>query len=170
MNPKEPLQNAKQEEFCQLVARGETQVQAYRVAYGSNNRANAARLAAKDYIRQRVHAILDVKRRTMDLSTDKAAKALKLNKQWVLDRLMRNAEECLENNSTRGAANRALELLGKELGLFVDRSEIKHTSEDLASMTDAELLAELKREAAELEAINSGTSDTASAPQPKTIQ
>lgn len=170
MNPKEPLQNTKQEEFCQLVARGETQVQAYRVAYGVDNRANAARLAAKDYIRKRVHAILDAKRRSMDLSTDKAAKALKLNKQWVLDRLMRNAEECLENNSTRGAANRALELLGKELGLFIDRSEVKHTSEDLASLTDAELLAELKREAAELEAINSGTTDAASAQPPKTIQ
>ena len=35
---------------------------------------------------------------------------------------------------------------------------------------DAELLAELKREAAELEAINSGTADTISAAQPKTIQ
>ena len=170
MDGAEPLQNPKQEEFCQLIARGETQVQAYRMAYGSDNRSNAARLASQEHIRDRVHAIMSAKRKTLDLSTDKAARALKLTKQWVLDRLMKNAEECLENNSTRGAANRALELLGKELGLFIDRSEVKHTSDDLASMTDAELLAELKREAAELEAMNSGSTDTASAPQPKTIQ
>ena len=170
MTDSAPLENTRQEQFCQLLARGETQVTAYRLSYGRDNRHNAARLASQDHIRNRVQGIMAERRKTLDLSTDKAARALKLSKQWVLDRLMRNAEECLENNSTRGAANRALELLGKELGLFVDRSEVKHTSDDLASMTDAELLAELKREAAELEAINSGTSDTASAQPPKTIQ
>lgn len=170
MDGDKPLKNPKHEAFAQALAKGESQVGAYRIVYGQDHRGNAARLANTEHIRDRTLALMAATRHQHAKTTEQAARILKLNKQWVLDRLMRNAEECLENNSTRGAANRALELLGKELGLFVDRSEIKHTSDDLASMTDAELLAELKREAAELESMNSGSTDVTSAAQPKTIQ
>jgi hypothetical protein len=65
---------------------------------------------------------------------DESAIIAKLDKAWILSRMMRNAEMALgdvpDASGTRErdatAANRALELLGRELGMFVDRKmEVK---------------------------------------------
>lgn len=82
-----------------------------------------------------------------------------LTREWVIDRLMRNAtvalgdapvklklrnkdtgefEEFEVSKHDAGAANRALELLGKELGMFVDRVMEVQSAEN---MTDDELTA-----------------------------
>jgi phage terminase small subunit len=74
-----------------------------------------------------------------------AAEKARLSKSWVLERLMRNARICMGEETiklkvyskTAGevidvdahdrdstAANRALELLGKEMKMFVDRQEL----------------------------------------------
>ena len=53
---------------------------------------------------------------------------------WVLERLKRNAEESLDAEE-RMAANRALELIGKHLGMFVERVDVRN----LDNMSDAEL-------------------------------
>ena len=45
-----------------------------------------------------------------------------LNRQWVLDELIRNVHLAEERDDLK-ARNRALELLGKELKMFVDLSE-----------------------------------------------
>src|SRR5262249_60696392 len=45
-----------------------------------------------------------------------------LTRQWVLDELIRNVHLAEERDDLK-ARNRALELLGKELKMFVDRSE-----------------------------------------------
>lgn len=46
--------------------------------------------------------------------------AVAVDKQWVLQQLVLNAQDAREAKD-RSAANRALELVGKELGMFVDR-------------------------------------------------
>lgn len=72
-----------------------------------------------------------------------AVEAAGVSKAWVLARLKENAERALqavsikdENGETIGeykyegsVANRALELLGKECGMFIDRKEVKRVGE-----------------------------------------
>lgn len=69
------------------------------------------------------------------------ADASELNEQWILDRLRENVDRAMqaeevkdrEGNGTgeyvyAGAvANKALELIGKHRGMFVERSETKHS-------------------------------------------
>ncbi len=81
----------------------------------------------------------------LDERQNAAVEKAELSKAWVLERLMRNARICLGeefiklnvyskkkeavvevqvNERDPSAANRALELLGKELKMFVDRQEV----------------------------------------------
>jgi len=46
--------------------------------------------------------------------------SLSRTEEWVLSKLVQNVENALAND---GAANRALELIGKEHGMFIDRKE-----------------------------------------------
>ena len=50
--------------------------------------------------------------------TDKAIERAALTKAWVIERLRDNAERALEMPHGSSVANRALELLGTELGMF----------------------------------------------------
>jgi hypothetical protein len=65
------------------------------------------------------------------------------SRQWVLARLVDNVERALQLGEAGGGetargkydgsvANRALELLGKELGMFTERSENQHTLHDIS--------------------------------------
>jgi hypothetical protein len=71
-------------------------------------------------------------------ATRRATEALGIDKAWVMARLVENAERALqrvpvtnedgtvvEYRYEGNVANRALELLGKELGMFIDRKEIR---------------------------------------------
>ena len=77
----------------------------------------------------RAHELLkkpEVQKRVSELNQQlvkETMKSAKVDRAWVLDRLKENAQEALENRD-RAAANRALELLGKELGLFIDRKMV----------------------------------------------
>jgi phage terminase small subunit len=120
------LSNARHERFAQELAKGKTADEAYREAGYSENRGNAARLKANE----------GVLTRTRELQEAAAEKAV-LSKAWIIERLMTNVERALQQepvldhdgNETgeftyQGmVANKALELLGKEIGMFVDRSE-----------------------------------------------
>lgn len=49
-----------------------------------------------------------------------------IDQDWVLDQLKANVERCMSDGPERNApaANQALQLLGKHLGMFVDKSEV----------------------------------------------
>lgn len=96
-----------------------------------------------------------VRKRINDLCVEVAARVIEsaaVSKAWVTTRLMQVAERCMqaepvldkEGNSTgeyrfdSSGANRALELLGKEMGMFVDRKQVKIET-DVATLSDAEL-------------------------------
>lgn len=63
----------------------------------------------------------------------KAADALAIDREWIMSRLKTNAEAALRAvdgpegfcGPASTAANRALELLGKEIGMFVEKTENK---------------------------------------------
>lgn len=96
-----------------------------------------------------------VRKRINDLCAEVAERVIEsaaVSKAWVTTRLMQVAERCMqaepvtdrEGNNTgeykfdSAGANRALELLGREMGMFVDRKHVK-IENDIETLSDAEL-------------------------------
>jgi hypothetical protein len=131
------LPNARHEAFVRGLALGKTADKAYEDAGYKRNRFNAARLKTKEHIAKRLNEL-----------NNGAAKKVTLDKAWVLERLMKNAriamgeekitlstkdgEEVATTDRDVSGANRALELLGKELGMFIERSESVNTNYNIS--------------------------------------
>lgn len=127
---------AQQENFTQLLAAGKTQVDAYHEAYPVSQAwkidgvyVEASKLASNPKVIRRLAAL----RERIDFAIEQRAV---VDRNWVLQQLVENvnmAKQAVpvldrEGNAYAAkvelsAANRALELLGKELGMFVDRQE-----------------------------------------------
>lgn len=158
------LKNQKWELFAQAIASNFSGREAYkRAGYEANDAAcdaNASKLLKNTKVRARI-----------DQLSTKAAKKVELDKAWVLSRLMRNAKLCLgEEKATvtkidketgdeitrdvelydPAGANRALELLGKELAMFIERKEVGGPGE-FAKMTDEEIDRQLAEMMGEVE-------------------
>jgi phage terminase small subunit len=150
------LANPRHERFAQELAGGKTAGEAYGLAGFKPSRPNASRLQHDDNIRQRVAEILAEREQIHAQGTAKAIESVGLTKEWVITRLRENAERALqaipaldsegeptgEYKYEGNVANRALELLGKELGMFIDRKEVGQPG-DFGRMSDDELRAEL---------------------------
>jgi hypothetical protein len=87
-----------------------------------------------------------------ELSAEAAAMA-NLRKSWIIAALVENAEKALGRKRRKGepdardatAANRALELLGRELGMFVERrQELRDELDQLTHEQRASLIAAMK--------------------------
>lgn len=147
IDPREPLSNAKWENFCRIVVTGKSPEEAYEAAGWKRHRANAWRLRNRPEVSQRIEYM---QRQAADAATGSSAEAIKaagLTREWVLERLMQIAEEGTGRALTklrirvkkkdeskekggvefidiettvldRPAAKGALELLGKEMALF----------------------------------------------------
>lgn len=110
------LKNHRRERFAQGLAKGLTAVDAYARAGYKRDDGAASRMIRKP----------DVVARLAEIQ-ERAATRVEIDKAWIMDKLRHNAETCLhggqdERNPT--AANRALELLGKELGMFKDKIDL----------------------------------------------
>ncbi len=112
------LKNVRHELFCRGLVAGKTADQAYQNAGYKPSRAHASRLAAKGTIRQRVSELLQ-----------SVAQAATVDRAWVLQQ-MRDLHEKTTAAPAEGptwspaTAKGVLELVGKELGLFVERKII----------------------------------------------
>lgn len=139
MADKPVVLTAQQEAFALAVASGKSQADAYREAYPRSKKwkdeviyVKASELMANGKVLVRVAALRDE-------ITAPAKKKLAIDKEWVLRQLIENvamaksAEPVLDNEGNPvgeykqnlAAANKALELIGKEFGMFVDRKEIR---------------------------------------------
>lgn len=157
------LSNARRERFAQALAEGKGVEGAYTFAGFKPDRGNAFRLQQKDDIQQRVGELLKERASIQAEVTARAISKAALTKQWVIEKLMENVARALqatcvkdENGNPRGeyrydgaVANRALELLGKEQGMFIDRKEIGLPGE-FDGLSADELRDRLYREAEEL--------------------
>ena len=143
------LPNYRQELFARGMANGMSATQAYKNAGYSDKDKSAGNggsaLAQKSAIQARIAEIM----------ADQA-RSLMLDKNYVLGKLIENiersmvptkkivhqdgTEETLTYNPA--AANKAIELLGKELGMFVDRKETGAPG-DFAAINNAGDLREL---------------------------
>ncbi|SDR25218.1 hypothetical protein SAMN05519103_01504 [Rhizobiales bacterium GAS113] len=125
------LKNHRYERFAQERARGKTLTDAWERAGGTRGHRYASRLSRRPDIIQRVEEIKSG-------AVERAAGALAIDRQWVIQRLVENVERAMqlepvmrggiatgEYRYHAGAALRALELIGKELGMFVERSETR---------------------------------------------
>jgi phage terminase small subunit len=179
------LNNAKHEHFAQLVSNGESATQAYILAGYSANGAgqSSARLLKTAGVCERIAELREEKEKAHAEVTQRAIEKVGLTKEWVIEQLMENVamakqavqvldrkgEPTGEYKQELGAANKALELLGKEIGMFVERRETGGPG-DFSDLTEDELtrqLAEAERAYAESQrAIDSARGKTAQAAAP----
>jgi phage terminase small subunit len=117
------LPNARHERFAQEIANGNSAAESYVLAGFKKNRHNAAALAREEHILTRVQHILAEREHIHGQATQKAIEATGLTKQWVIDQLIKVHDAALAEQDL-GNANRSLELLGKQLGMFIDRKEV----------------------------------------------
>jgi phage terminase small subunit len=144
------LPNPRHERFAQELAKGKPASEAYELAGYKPNRGNASVLKQDQNISIRVAEILQEREHIHAQATAAAVERTALTKEWVIGRLIENVERAMqvapvtdrEGNETGeftyqgNVANRSLELLGKELGMFVDRTEdvtARRTSEQIYS-------------------------------------
>jgi len=120
------LENARHERFAQELAAGKSASEAYAAAGFRPNDGNCIRLKGNERVQARVAEL-----------QSRATEGVMLTRQWVLERLVENANRAMQAEAVTtsdgaetgeyryegSVANRALELLGKELGMFVDRTE-----------------------------------------------
>lgn len=170
------LSNAKHERFSQEIASGKGPSEAYGIAGFASKSAkgtsvNASRLLAQTSVQNRVNELLEERELVHSQATAKAIEKVSLTKEWILAKLVENAERAMQAKAVLdeeggsigeyqyqgSVANRALELLGKELGMFVDRKEIGKPGE-FEEMSADELRTSIARD---LEAI--GREDLATA-------
>lgn len=147
------LSNPKHELFAQELAKGKTQIEAHGIAGYRPHGGNSCTLEKNKKIQERVAELL-AERDEMDRKAmEKAIESLGVDKAWVMGRLVENANRAMQavpviDDEGRifgyryegSVANRALELLGKELGMFIDRKEID-IKRSINEMSEDELLA-----------------------------
>ena len=137
---KEQPLTGKQEAFAKLVAGGAVLSDAYRECYAADSMkdstvwSEACRLAQNPKVSARIKDI------QADMEADNRTRLLR-REEWVLKSLQEEAVSA-DNASSR---IRALELVGKTVGMFTDRIEQAETSERSASEIEKELKARLDR-------------------------
>jgi hypothetical protein len=147
--PKMPIIKPDRHElFAQGLAVGLTQKKAYAEAGYRPNRGGASRLADNVNI---INRVAELQARKVD--------RLVLTKQYILDAAIENLEKALARKpvkTTDGdkevyvykpeAANAALKMLSAELGLFIERKDIRVTT-DYDNMSDEELARRMQESA-----------------------
>ena len=145
------LTNPRHEAFCQRMALGDNQTEAAKLAGYATSCASVQghKLMQKPLIQQRVQYL-------RNLTSDVAIERVVLSKSWVLQNLktvVERAMQAIPVTDAQGnkigqykfdgsAVNRALELIGKELRMFVERSEIG--IRDLRNMSADDLISLLQ--------------------------
>lgn len=142
------LSNPKHERFAQEVVNGASASEAYKRAGYRPNRGDASILRNRPTIIRRIADLQDFNQEvagklaaTQEVARSRAIERVverfALSRAWVLERLRENVERAMQARPVFDSdgretgeyryngmvANRALELLGKELGMFVDKKE-----------------------------------------------
>jgi phage terminase small subunit len=158
------LTNPKHERFAQEIAKGKTAEESYKRAGFKPNRGNATTLKHNQSILGRVSELLAERETVHAQATADAIKSTALTKEWVIETLKENVARAMQAKPAKtddegeavgeyqyqgSVANRALELLGKELGMFIDRKEVGRPG-DFENMNADQLREYIRREAEEL--------------------
>jgi hypothetical protein len=123
------LKNARQEEFCHRVAEGESQTQAYINSGYSKVGAHghSSRLVAVGIVASRIAEIKANITRIEEEKDRKLEQKVGVTRAWILEELQGVVNDSKIAPVNLSARNRALELMGKELGMFSDRMQVSGT-------------------------------------------
>jgi hypothetical protein len=129
------LTNPRWESFARYISLGYSYAKAYKAAgFGAGSAAgNASVLVRRPEVMARVQELLDAK---IEMETGTSAADIdrfdrqrslvrageKIDPVWIVDQLMENVKIARENGQI-AAANKALEMLGKEVGLFQEKKK-----------------------------------------------
>lgn len=130
----------KDELFAVALADGKRAGEAYKLAGYTGGAANARRKKASDSIKRRVAEILAQREAAVVRATEHMAEEIVITRQAVIRNLTRIAEKA-EDEGQYAVAARCNEILGKDIGMFVERSVNLNLNADIDSLTDAELIA-----------------------------
>lgn len=119
------LADPRQEAFCLNLVKGMGVTDAHEAAGYKRNSGNAARLKAEQRIQSRLTEL-----------QERAAEHAVLTRADILNGLASNARNA-EKAGQFAASNQALQLYGKELGMFVDRR--MNFDKTLDTLTEAEI-------------------------------
>lgn len=139
------LRNGKHECFAAEVANGISGLEAYQKAgykaNASSASVNASRLLKDAKVKARIAELRARRAQAERKSEERAIERAALTKEWVIDKLRENAANSMALGSPtyNGAvANKALELLGREIGMFIARTETGKPG-DFSALSDGEL-------------------------------
>ncbi len=124
-----PLKNPRHEAYAQRRARGATQGAAAVEAGFSEHtgRTTGSKIEKRQSVRVRIEELRALADRRRAVQARRQSKditdVLAMDKVWVLDRLRKVFGKAMDMGQL-AAANRALELIGKELRMFVDRKSV----------------------------------------------
>jgi phage terminase small subunit len=123
------LKNIRQEEFCHAIAEGKNQTEAYIIAGYKKRGAkqSAHRLLTNADLQAR---IAEIKANIELIAAEKERKTeakVGITKAWVIEELRKVHEKAQQQEPPKGSdSNKALELIGKELGMFRDRVSLEN--------------------------------------------
>lgn len=155
-----PLRNPRWELFAQGLADGKRQTDAYKNAgfeyTATKNRSAPARLAKRPEIKARLSELLRERDVVNQQALQIAVKETGVTKAWIMGMLKENVERAMgikpvldkDGNPTGEyqyngfVANKALALLGREIGMFVERHELT-LAQRLAEMPEDQRAAEM---------------------------
>jgi hypothetical protein len=140
------LKNPKHERFAQLVSQGVTPTSAAKTVGYSELRAapTGSELVRKGNVKERIE---ELRVRISDQTVSSVA----VTKAWVIEKLVQNAQR-----TGTMVTIKALELIGKELGMFVDRKDMTLRAARLEDVPQDDLIEITKQAGLYIE----GTVDT----------
>jgi hypothetical protein len=178
-----PLKNAKYEHFAQLVSNGESPPTAYVLAgYSEKGSVQSSnRLLKNADICSRISYLRSFKENKHEEAVTKAMDNVGINKEWVLSQLVENVMMAKSAEPVRDsygnpigeykqnlpAANKALELIGTEIGMFITKIE-KGGVGEFERLSDAELEKRIADNERAIKAANDAIR-VASTPKPKIV-
>jgi hypothetical protein len=140
---------SRDESFAQLLAAGKPVRVAYQEA-GFENPTNASRKKNWAPIKKRLAEIIAQRELLQNQVTIGLAETIIVTRQREIEALCRLADKA-EAEGRYGDAIKCHELLGKDIGMFVERSIALNVNADLDSFSDAQLIDVLEGEGVPLD-------------------
>ncbi len=147
-----PLSNPRHEIFAQGIVAGLKASEAYVKAGYKPSSSSACDLRKKPMVAARIKELTECKVGLTEKAVQRAVEMTGIDKAWVMATLAENVARAMQAKPVLNAegnpvgewkyegavANKALELIGKEIGMFVVRSERGRPGE-FAHLSDAQL-------------------------------
>lgn len=128
------------------------------------SRVYGSTLAANEEVAARIAELREEQERGRKIAVAMAVQKTGVSKAWVIEKLKQNVERAMQIQPVLdpetgaptgvyvyegGVANKALELIGKELGMFTQRVDVTHR-QDFSRLDDDELIEHIQRRRQEL--------------------